>query len=148
MSPDEQLDAKQVARQVAYWLDLADYDMAVARTMLIAGHLLYVGFMCHQVAEKGLKGFYVITAHATPPLIHALVKLAKLSDIYDELPTDDQALLDLMEPLNIEARYPAQKEAVLQSLTPTRCRELIEGTERLLLWIKEKCDAELKNMPD
>lgn len=115
--------------------------------MLVSGHLLYVGFMCHQVAEKGLKGLFVIMAHATPPYSHALVKLAKLSNIFDELRPEDQVLLDLMEPLNIEARYPTQKSAVLQSLTAERCRELIDGTERLLLWIKEKCDAESKNTP-
>lgn len=122
--------------------------MAVARTMLVGGHLLYVGFMCHQVVEKGLKGLYVIAAHTTPPYIHALVKLAKLSNIYDELSPEEQALLDVLEPLNIEARYPAQKVAVLQSLTAERCRMMIQGTERFLLWIKEKCGNELKNMPE
>jgi HEPN domain-containing protein len=104
--------------------------------------------MCHQVAEKGLKGLYVIAAHATPPYIHALVKLARLSNTYNELSREDQTLLDLLEPLNIEARYPAQKDAVLQSLTVERCRELIQGTERLLLWIKEKCDDELQSTPE
>jgi len=146
MSPDEKLNTEQVAKKTAYWLDLAEYDMDVARTMMTAHHLLYVGFMCHQVAEKSLKGLYVLTAQVDPPYIHALVKLAKLSNSYDELSPEDQALLDELEPLNIEARYPAQKEAVLKSLTAIRCRELIKGTERLLLWIKTKCDAVLSDM--
>lgn len=113
--------------------------------MLVGGHFLYVGFMCHQVVEKGLKGWYVITERATPPYIHALVKLAKLSKAYDLLSTEEKALLDILEPLNIEARYPSQKNAVLQSLTSERCQKLISDTERILIWIKAKCDAELKD---
>lgn len=148
MAADERLSVEQVARQVDYWLDLAEYDMATARLMLTCGHLLYVGFMCHQVVEKGLKAVYVLVAQATPPFIHALVKLAKLAHVYDALRPEEQALLDLLEPLNIEARYPSQKKAVMQSLTPERCRVLITDTEQLLLWIKAKCDAELKNMPE
>lgn len=148
MASEKQLNTDQVARQVAYWLDLAEYDMAVARTMLTNGHLLYVGFMCHQVTEKSLKSLYVLAKHAPPPYIHALVKLAKLSNSYDDLSLEDKSLLDLMEPLNIEARYPAQKEVLMQSLTAERCRELIAATERLLLWIKKKCDVALKNMPE
>ena len=143
----QKLKTEQVARQVSYWLDIADYDMAVARTMLSGGHFLYVGFMCHQVAEKGLKALYAGTVQVTPPFTHALVKLAKLSNSYDELHPEDQALLDLLEPLNIEARYPTQKAVVMQSLTAERCRMLIQGTERLLQWIHEKCDVALKNMP-
>ncbi|MCL2300052.1 MAG: HEPN domain-containing protein [Firmicutes bacterium] len=38
-----------------YWLDLADYDIETARAMLQTKRLLYVGFMCHQTAEKALK---------------------------------------------------------------------------------------------
>lgn len=148
MPSSNPLDAEKIERQVRYWLDLADYDMATARTMLTGGHYLYVGFMCHQVVEKGLKGLYVLAARATPPYIHALVKLAQLARVYDELPPEAQALLDVLEPLNIEARYPSQKNAVLQSLTPERCRGLIHNTESVLRWIKAKCDAALKHMPE
>lgn len=77
--------------------------------------------------------------------IYALVKLAKLAKTCDELPAAERALLDLLEPCNIEAHYPSQKNKILHSLTTARCRGLISDTERLLQWIKAKCDAELKN---
>jgi len=82
MAADERLTVEQVARQVDYWLDLAEYDMATARLMLTCGHLLYVGFMCHQVVEKALKGLVTARCQVSSPPIHALVRLAQLSHIY------------------------------------------------------------------
>jgi len=40
-----------------YWLELAEYDMETAKVMLLGERYLYVGFMCHQVIEKALKGY-------------------------------------------------------------------------------------------
>jgi hypothetical protein len=44
----------------------------------------------------------------------------------------------LLEPLNIEPRYPTYKEMLLKSLTQSRCRELLEKTKELQTWVKEK----------
>lgn len=38
-------------RTVAYWLDLADYDLETAEAMHKTKRWLYVAFMCHQVIE-------------------------------------------------------------------------------------------------
>lgn len=35
--------------KVAYWLDIADYDLETANAMLITRRWLYVGFMCHLI---------------------------------------------------------------------------------------------------
>ena len=45
---------------------------------------------------------------------------------------DQLSLLDVLSPLNIEARYPLHKERLLASLTPKRCEELIGKTGVLL----------------
>jgi len=42
--------------KVQHWLDLADYDLNAAKTMLGGRHYLYVGFLCHLTIEKALKG--------------------------------------------------------------------------------------------
>jgi len=34
-----------------YWLDIARYDLVSAKAMLESKRFLYVGFLCHQVAE-------------------------------------------------------------------------------------------------
>ncbi|MDR0845826.1 MAG: HEPN domain-containing protein [Tannerella sp.] len=38
--------------KVKYWVDLADYDIETADSMLREKRYLYVGFMCHQVIEN------------------------------------------------------------------------------------------------
>jgi HEPN domain-containing protein len=43
--------------KVAYWVDISDYDMETAKSMLIGKRYLYVGFMCHQAVEKMLKAY-------------------------------------------------------------------------------------------
>ncbi|MDB9152544.1 HEPN domain-containing protein [Parabacteroides distasonis] len=47
-------------------------------------------------------------------------------------------LIDALEPLNIEARYPSYKERLMKSLNADRCKELIKQTDELRLWIKNK----------
>lgn len=45
--------------KIQYWIDIAEYDLETAKVMLEGKRFLYVGFMCHQVIEKILKGYYV-----------------------------------------------------------------------------------------
>ena len=44
--------------KVAYWIDIADYDMETAETLYDGGRWLYVAFMCHQAIEKTLKAYW------------------------------------------------------------------------------------------
>lgn len=53
--------------KLKYWLELAEYDLETAKVMLDGGRHLYVGFMCHQVIEKALKGYYVSVLADDPP---------------------------------------------------------------------------------
>lgn len=126
--------------KIGYWLESAEYDLQTARAMLETKRLLYVGFMCHQVIEKSLKGIYVSrNPDAELPYIHKLLRLANLSGVYDEMSGAQKELLDTLSPLNIEARYPIHKELLLQSLTVERCESMIQETEALYVWLKTKC---------
>jgi len=136
MTSNASLNQEQVKTQVAYWLGLCEYDLETAKVMQTSKRFLYVGFMCHQVVEKGFKALYIHLHCAFPPRIHALVELAKRTGVYGNLSNTQQALLDTLEPLNIECRYPAQKDLLLAALTESRCRELIDETEEMLAWIK------------
>ena len=124
--------------QIEYWIDLADYDIDVARLMLKGGKFLYVGFMCHQVIEKMLKALYVAVTQDRPPLTHNLTVLSRKSNIYNKLSSEQKDLLDTLEPLNIEARYPTYKEQLMQSLTDERTASILHRTEDLMIWIKEQ----------
>jgi HEPN domain-containing protein len=126
------------AEKTSYWFEIAEYDLETARAMLKTKRYLYVGFMCHQTIEKALKGAYAAAKQATPPYSHNLAKIAVDAGIYDTLSGAHKEFVATLEPLNIEARYPTYKEKLLKSLTETRCRELVKGTEELLAWIKER----------
>jgi HEPN domain-containing protein len=126
---------------VDYWLDLAKYDLGAARSMLRAKYRLYVGFLCHLAMEKTLKAYWVHVNKTTPPRTHALSILAQRSGILAELEERDISVLDFLEPLNIEARYPTEKKRLLRIMTLSKCRWLLEETQRLHQWISAKLSA-------
>lgn len=123
-----------------YWLESAEYDLQTARAMLETKRYLYVGFMCHQTVEKALKAVLVAKKPEEElPYIHKLMRLANLSLVSEEMSEDQLRLLDVLSPLNVEARYPLHKSMLFQSLTADRCKELITETEALYQWLKAKC---------
>lgn len=95
-------------------------------------------FMCHQAIEKILKAYCSEKTNEQPPYTHNLTRLAEISGISQLLSPGQFELIDTLEPLNIEARYPSYKERLLKSLTKSRCDELITQTKQLQKWIKMK----------
>lgn len=74
-----------------------------------------------------------------PPLkIHSLSRLAEKSGLDKAMSEEQTDFVDELEPLNIEARYPSDKERLMKSLTADRCENLIEQTDKLRTWIKSK----------
>jgi len=121
-----------------YWIEIADYDMETAKAMLATSRFLYVGFMCHQAVEKTIKAYYCAKKDDIPPFIHNLKNLAERCDL---LPLFSDEQLDFIEellPMNIEARYPKNKEEIFKLLTQQKCDEIIKQTESLCQWIKQK----------
>ncbi len=124
--------------KVAYWDSLAQYDLETARVMLDGRRYLYVGFMCHQVIEKALKAHHVAHLESEPEYTHALVRLARKSQILEVVEVEFPGLLDTLEPLNIEARYPTQKDRLLASLNNERCETILARTRGLYQWLRQK----------
>lgn len=127
-----------LAEKVKYWIDLSDYDLETAEAMLVSGRYLYVGFMCHQTIEKILKAYYCSKYPDTPPFSHNLSLLSNRSGLDDLLKDDFKEFINILEPLNIEARYPTHKQQLLKSLTEKRCKEILLNTKKFQLWLKEK----------
>ncbi len=127
-----------LSSNVNYWIEMAEYDFETAKAMLKSKRYLYVGFMCHQTIEKILKAYHVFIKNEAAQYTHNLMKLAGNSDLYAEFSEEQKNLLDLLEPLNIEARYPTNKEKLSKALTEKRCNELLRNTEDLFQWIKKK----------
>ncbi len=122
--------------KIKYWLELSDYDIETASAMLITKRYLYVGFMCHQSVEKCIKAVLSAKNEDIPPKIHNLIRLAELSGLFDKMSDEQKQTLFVLNPLNIESRYPSYKEMLFSQLTKEKCEEIIKSTGELLLWIK------------
>ena len=104
--------------------------------MLIRKRYLYVGFMCHQSIDKIFKALYVKLLNNNPPKIHSLSVIAQKADFLNLLNSNFKELINTLEPLNVEARYPSYKDKMLKSLNEQICINLITQTKDLQSWIK------------
>jgi HEPN domain-containing protein len=125
-------------KTVAYWIDLSEYDLKVAGSLSEKGHNLYMGFMCHQSVEKMLKAIYVAKCNTAPPYIHKLDKLIELTGLKDAMSEIQYDLIDELIPLNIQARYPAYKDAIYKMIDDGKARDILSKTGALISWLKEQ----------
>lgn len=124
--------------RIKYWIEISDYDLETAEAMLTSKRYLYVGYMCHQSIEKIFKAYYVKRKEETAPFSHSLSYLAKKGGFYQDFSEIQKSFIDLIEPLNIEARYPSYKERLLKSLNESKCKEIVNNTKAIQKWIKAK----------
>jgi len=124
-------------KTLAYWIDLSEYDLKVAESLYEKGHYLYMGFMCHQSVEKMLKSIYVVKFNAAPPYIHKLDKLIELTGLKDAMSETQYDLIDELIPLNIQARYPAYKDAIYELIDDVKAEDILKKTGALISWLKE-----------
>ena len=123
---------------IQYWVDLSDYDIDTAVAMLESKRYLYVGFMCHLAVEKMLKALFVKKMGEHPPKTHNLRMLAKKSGVDAQFTNEQMQQLITLEALNIESRYPTDKEKLAQSLTGERCTVILLQSRELLAWIRDR----------
>ena len=128
----------------AYWLDIVDYDLETAEAMYSTGRWLYVGFMCHQVIEKVLKAYWCGTRDDDPPYTHNHSRLAQGCGIWEEMTDEQKDFLETVTTYNIEARYPRYKEELSRRLSKEACRDIIDTTNILQLWIRQKLSDKMK----
>ena len=124
--------------KVKYWIDLSDRDLDTAEWLIKGGHNLYTGFMCHQAVEKILKGYFTKIKEDTPPYTHNLVDLTVKTELYDLMSDQQQVLIGILNPLNIEARYPEYKNKIAQTMTNEVTQNILINTKELLQWTKQK----------
>ena len=108
--------------------------------MLDAKQLLWAGFLCHLIAEKALKAMITENTDRVPPKIHVLRKLAELGHVLDKLSADQIKLLQVLTPLQIEARYPEHKDRIRATLTPEYSEKIYMQTGEFLCWIKQQLE--------
>ena len=124
--------------KINYWLDIAEYDLATAEAMLKAERYLYVGFMCHQTIEKTLKAHYQLREGKIPPKTHNILFLLKETALFDSLSDQQKSFMEMLQPMNIETRYPEVKDRLFKSLDREKCTKILHETREMHAWIKEK----------
>lgn len=122
--------------KVLYWIELSDYDLETADAMLQTKRYLYVGFMCHQSIEKLIKAVLSQNSGEIPPKVHNLIRLAESAKLLEQMNAEQKKTIFLLNPLNIESRYPSYKDTLLKQLTAEKCSEIIKQTKELAQWIK------------
>jgi HEPN domain-containing protein len=130
------VDRREVLDKINYWNDLSQYDLDTAAVMLDGRRYLYVGFMCHQAVEKALKAYHWFFFVSEPEYTHSLSRLARKAELLPLLSEKQISLMDSLEPLNIEARYPADKARLVSFLTHDRCEHILAETKGLVEWLR------------
>ncbi len=72
-----------------------------------------------------------------PMYTHNLMTLAKRIGLYEALSDEQKDLIDILTPLNLQARYPKDKDEWAKSLDKRRCKNLLKVTKELFEWTKQ-----------
>lgn len=124
--------------KVKYWTETSDYDLETADAMFRTGRWLYVGYMCHQVIEKIFKAYWCSKKEEPAPYSHNLINIAQSCGLGQMLTEEQRSFVGEMMPLNIEARYPSYKQAIGESLSEDKCKDILVKTKVLQQWVKER----------
>ena len=119
------MDIKEI---IKYWVSLAEYDLASAKSMHSAGIYINLGNTCFQLIEKLLVGYYWKIVQDEPPFDYNLSILSRELSLKDKLTAEQKDFLDSLEPFSRRSRNP---EAQPSSLTKEKSLEIIAGTEDL-----------------
>jgi len=75
-----------------------------------------------------------------PPYTHNLLILSTKLEIDKILLPEHKDLINKLMPLNIEARYPSNKDELFKILTFDYTKSLVKKTESLYKWIKKQIE--------
>lgn len=86
--------------------------------------------------KKTLKGYFCYSKNIEPPYTHNLIRIAEFSGIMDILDEKQIKLLNELMPLNIEARYPKDKDLISLQLTDKVINDIFTQSIELKSWIQ------------
>jgi HEPN domain-containing protein/predicted nucleotidyltransferase len=128
-------------RAVAYWVELAEDDLGIARDLRGTGHYLGAAYHCQQALEKMLKALVQHRQDHPPPRTHDLKELAELVGAWERLSPAQQEMLCRVDHYGIEGRYPTSEEAPLAGVGQALSQQLLAETEELMGWLRETLDS-------
>ena len=120
-------------KEIENWLSSARYDLAVAKDMLEADRYPYTVFFCHLAVEKALKAKVQEVTGRTPPKIHDLVALLKLTQL-----APPPKLVDFIGKLSgasTATRYPTDLAELLRAYSREAAGEYLWQAKETVEWI-------------
>ncbi len=127
-----------ITEKIAYWVDIAGYDLETARAMLTSGRYLYAVFMCQQAVEKLLKAAYMeFGSGGEPPRTHNLTFLLGKLEL-DKIPEEIELLASRLSAYYIETRYPNYKEKLSCLVDSSEAERTVNKTEDAFSWLQSQ----------
>ena len=120
--------------QIDYWLLSAESDLAVAERLFVSRDYHWCLYIAHLILEKMLKAHFCFVNNETPPRLHDLVKLAKLSNL--ELTDEQTEFYHRVNDFNIESRYPDRKFSFYKMATEEFTYHNFNKIKNEFKWIK------------
>ena len=120
-----------------YWLDIAQYDLSVAESMLNSGHWLYVVFMCQQAVEKLVKGLHSYYLPDTPPHLHNIKTIATRVEpsLPSKIPADTMDFFDELTAYYLNNRYPDYIDKLSEVINTTEADAVLKKTKEVFSWL-------------
>ncbi|MFH1050595.1 MAG: HEPN domain-containing protein [bacterium] len=124
-----------IREHIEYWINGANDDIEVAKSLFNSGYYLWSLFIGHLVLEKILKALFVAnTKSIEVPRSHNLLYIAELSGLELDLVRKD--LYFKINDFNIEARYPDKKSKLYSIVDKEFANNYLEKIEENVQWIK------------
>ena len=120
-----------------YWLDIAEYDLDTAESMLTSGRWVYVVFMCQQATEKLIKGLYLLYRDDEGPHIHNINAIISRfeSDLPDPVSEENKELFRKLTTYYINNRYPDYMTKLSEQTTEAEAKEMLAKTKGAFIWL-------------
>ncbi|MEW6685785.1 MAG: HEPN domain-containing protein [Candidatus Edwardsbacteria bacterium] len=122
-------------KEVKNWLESAQYDLETAGYMFNTSRYIYTIFMCHLALEKMLKAKAEEITGKTPPKVHNLRYLVKLSGL--EPPEEIFVFLSKLSDVSIPTRYPEDFAELRKSYDKKAAKIYLDNTKEAFKWIKK-----------
>lgn len=120
-----------------YWLDIAQYDLETAKSMLSSGRWLYVVFMCQQAVEKLSKGLYTLYVDDNVPRIHNIRTIIEYFD--DKLPIPipykNFDFFDTLSAYYLNNRYPDFISKLSSQVKEPEAKKILHQAEEVFAWL-------------
>ncbi len=122
--------AVDIQKQIDYWRNGAEEDVAAADSLLEKKHPRHALFFAHLAVEKMLKAHVVKVTNRVPPRIHDLVRLAEIAGV--GLSSERRDTLGRLRQYCLEGRYP---QSYPPPPTLQEAESRIEEAREVLKWL-------------